>query len=330
MNRQVDRMDDTEALVALYLRSRMILEPCGTVSILPMHWVPGREELKHEEFMCAVGLNHRYPKDFTRPEDTMASHITKAQLLRAQLQAKIASGALKAPPPAGDPKKAPRRAQAPVGKAPSVVHVEESDHEDDDHMLEDGAAPIQADGAESAFLDGFHMAWAELSIRAAAMARRKYHIRKIEVELDGLRRQKEELSNKVSHLEAEIQRMESNLEVAKEKLAEWKSTHDGMKAKYMKYEGLYAKKKEKLAEEEALMFDMLREEQKRLAKEDEVGAATESVTAEGGGPGAEPSSQGPSTLASRDGSKKVRGDRDALYHVLMPGALPPGSSSSSK
>ncbi|KNA25686.1 hypothetical protein SOVF_004310 [Spinacia oleracea] len=61
INRQVDQMDDTEALVALYLR--MIVEPCGTVSILPMHWVPGQEELKHEEFMCVVGLNHRYPKD---------------------------------------------------------------------------------------------------------------------------------------------------------------------------------------------------------------------------------------------------------------------------
>ncbi|KNA25321.1 hypothetical protein SOVF_007610 [Spinacia oleracea] len=504
MNHQVDQMDDIEASVALYLRSRMIIEPCGTVSVLPMYWVPGREELKHEEFMCVVGLNHRYSKELTRCEDPMASHITKAQLLRAQLQAKIALGVFKAPPPPADHKKAPRRVQAPAKKAPSVVHVEEPDHEGDDHMVEDDAAPLQVDGAESAFagegrdsspaskkrkahdgqpwgsddppfmvisekyrfkrltksmnvlftpadneyfegiphdeeLDGFHMAWAEvifleylstllifaldvdplvlivqLSIHAAAMARRKHHLRRMEIELDGLRKQKEELSVKVSHLEAENQRMESDLEVAEEKSAKLKSAHDKMKAKYMTCKASYAKKKEqvqelkeellaaeaeskepkdglayieawkkseagvaysasvgqqsftvgeesaldkmrelfarrlpsadfaafeedyramKLAEEEALMSDMLREEQERLAKEDEAGAATESVTAEAGGPTTEPSSrvvssQGPSTLVSRDGPRRTRGDREALYHVLKPGALPTATSSS--
>ncbi|KNA25688.1 hypothetical protein SOVF_004330 [Spinacia oleracea] len=324
MNCQVDQMDDTEALVALYLRSRMIVEPCGTVSILPMHWVPGREELKHEEFMCAVGLNHRYPKDLARREDPMASHITKAQLLRAQLQAKIASGALKAPPP---PALTSKNRKAEDGQPwssgdPPFMVISEKDRFKrltksmnvlftlaDDEYFE--GIPLDDE------LDGFHMAWAE-----------------------------------VSHLEAENQRMESDLEVAEEKSAEWKSTHDGMKAKYMKYKGLYANKKEKveelkgelsatqaktkeledgqastegyieawkkseagvaylasvgqqsltvgeesaldkmLAEEEALMSDMLREEHERLSKEDEVGAAAESVTAEAGGSAAGPSSR---------------------------------------
>ncbi|XP_056689029.1 uncharacterized protein [Spinacia oleracea] len=400
----------------------------------------------------------------------MASHITKVQLLRAQIQAKMASGALKAPPPPADHKKASRRVQASAGKAPSVVHVEESDHEGDDHMVEDNTVPLQADGAESAFageghdsspaskkrkagegqpwgpddppfmvisekdrfkrltrsldvlftpaddeyfegipqdeeLDGFHMAWAELSVRAAAMARRKHHLRSMEVELDGLRKQKEELSIRVSDLEAENQRMESELEAAEEKSAKWKNSHDKVKARYMSCKASYAKTKKqvdkleeellvaqaeskepkdgpayieawketeagaaysasvgqqsftlgeestldkmrelfarrlpsadfavfeedyramKLAEEEALMSDMLREEQERLAREDVAGTMTESMTAEAGGPAAEPSSrvvssQGPPTRTSRGDPKKVRSDREALYHVVKPG-----------
>ncbi|KNA07930.1 hypothetical protein SOVF_167070, partial [Spinacia oleracea] len=439
MNRQVDQMDDTEALVALYLRSRTVIESCGDVHILPMHWIPSREELKHEEFMCVVGLNHRYPKARTRLEDPMASHISKAQLLRAQLQDKIASGALKVPKPPGDPKKAQRRSQAPAGKAPSVVHVEESDHEGDDHMVEDDVVPLQIDGAESSFrgeghdsspaskkrkaedgqpwgsgdppfmvisekdsfkrltksmnvlftptndeyfegipledeLDGFHMAWVELSIRAAAMSRRKNHLRKMEVELDDLRRQKEELSNKKKEQEEELKGELSAAQAKSKELEDgqastesyieaWKKSEAGVaylasvgqqcltveeESALDKMRKLFARmlpsadfaafEKDyhamKLAEEEALMSDMLREAQEGLAKEDEAGAATESVTAEAGGPATEPSSrvvssQGPSTLASEDGPKKVRSSRANTYHVLKGGALPSDDSSSS-